>query len=105
MQKTTSTAEFKTFGLIKFKRFSLVTLTSRVLKQHDDYFGTDLVIVSHGQMTRTTPELAPSSPNFRTSPGPLRMIWSADGPHTRRIFGGIVFRAWDPQTPKPIPYH
>ncbi|GBM32096.1 hypothetical protein AVEN_218515-1 [Araneus ventricosus] len=42
---------------------------------------------------------------FCTSPGPLRMIWRAAGPHTWRIFGGIVFRAWDPPAPKPIPYH
>ncbi|GBO28570.1 hypothetical protein AVEN_20686-1, partial [Araneus ventricosus] len=29
-------------------------------KQHDGYFGTDLIIVNHGQMMRTTHELAPS---------------------------------------------
>ncbi|GFV61456.1 hypothetical protein TNCV_2937981 [Trichonephila clavipes] len=27
-----------------------------------------LVIFNHGQVTRTTPELAPSSPNFDTTP-------------------------------------
>ncbi|GBN74598.1 hypothetical protein AVEN_47142-1 [Araneus ventricosus] len=26
--------------------------------QHEGYFGTDLIIVRHGQMTRTTPGLA-----------------------------------------------
>ncbi|GFY04613.1 hypothetical protein TNCV_4416961 [Trichonephila clavipes] len=29
---------------------------------------TDLVILNHGQITRTTPELAPPSPNFHTTP-------------------------------------
>ncbi|GFU30948.1 hypothetical protein TNCV_1406571 [Trichonephila clavipes] len=28
----------------------------------------DLVILKHGQMTRATPELAPPSPNYHTSP-------------------------------------
>ncbi|GFU36953.1 hypothetical protein TNCV_2671111 [Trichonephila clavipes] len=28
---------------------------------------TDLSILNHGQVTRTTPELAPSSPNFHTT--------------------------------------
>ncbi|GFV89514.1 hypothetical protein TNCV_4153291 [Trichonephila clavipes] len=30
-------------------------------------FGNDLVILNHGQVTRTTPELAPSSPNYHTT--------------------------------------
>ncbi|GFX93592.1 hypothetical protein TNCV_1587691 [Trichonephila clavipes] len=29
---------------------------------------TDLVILNHGQVTWTTPELAPTSPNYHTSP-------------------------------------
>ncbi|GFT11138.1 hypothetical protein TNCV_1084861 [Trichonephila clavipes] len=29
---------------------------------------TDHVILSHGQVTWTTPELAPSSPNYHTTP-------------------------------------
>ncbi|GBN86159.1 hypothetical protein AVEN_264282-1 [Araneus ventricosus] len=35
----------------------LVILTS-LLKQHESYFGTDLVILNRGQTTRMTPELA-----------------------------------------------
>ncbi|GFW06441.1 hypothetical protein TNCV_2187751 [Trichonephila clavipes] len=36
---------------------------------------TDLIILNHGQVTRMTPELAPSSPNFHTTPmgGRLRL--------------------------------
>ncbi|GFV19170.1 uncharacterized protein TNCV_3223881 [Trichonephila clavipes] len=35
---------------------------------------TDLAILNHGQVTRTTPELAPPSPNYHITPtrGPLR---------------------------------
>ncbi|GBM08284.1 hypothetical protein AVEN_101419-1 [Araneus ventricosus] len=33
------------------------------IRPHERYFGTD-----HGQMMRTTPVLAPSSPYFRTTP-------------------------------------
>ncbi|GFV77003.1 hypothetical protein TNCV_690731 [Trichonephila clavipes] len=29
---------------------------------------TDHVILNHGQVTRTTPELAPPSPNYHTTP-------------------------------------
>ncbi|GBO15086.1 hypothetical protein AVEN_237407-1 [Araneus ventricosus] len=36
-------------------------------------FGTDLVILNCGQMTRTTPDLAPPSPNFRTTPAGGRL--------------------------------
>ncbi|GBM74414.1 hypothetical protein AVEN_203873-1 [Araneus ventricosus] len=39
-----------------------------VLKQHEGYLGMDLVILNSGQMTRTTPELPPLSPNFLTTP-------------------------------------
>ncbi|GBL74821.1 hypothetical protein AVEN_243670-1 [Araneus ventricosus] len=38
-----------------------------VLKKHKDYFGTHLIILNYGQMSRTTPEPAPSSPSFRTT--------------------------------------
>ncbi|GBN65260.1 hypothetical protein AVEN_18400-1 [Araneus ventricosus] len=47
---------------------SLVYLYKRpVLKQHEGYFGTHFVILNRGQMTRTTLELAPPSPNFCTT--------------------------------------
>ncbi|GBN86909.1 hypothetical protein AVEN_251475-1 [Araneus ventricosus] len=44
-------------------------------KQHEGYFGTDLEIFNLGQMTRTTPELAPvtkSSVESGFEPGTLR---------------------------------
>ncbi|GBO44211.1 hypothetical protein AVEN_131340-1, partial [Araneus ventricosus] len=44
-------------------------------------------------MTRTTPEVAPSSPNFRATPTGGRLATSYDltcsGPHIQRIFSGI----------------
>ncbi|GBL85951.1 hypothetical protein AVEN_63254-1 [Araneus ventricosus] len=39
-----------------------------VLKQREGYFGTDLVILNRGQMTKATPELAASSPSFHSTP-------------------------------------
>ncbi|GBM50087.1 hypothetical protein AVEN_223298-1 [Araneus ventricosus] len=51
-------------------------------------------------MTRTTPELAPPSPNFRATPAGGRLATTYDlacnRPHTRRIFSGIGFRTCDP---------
>ncbi|GBM76900.1 hypothetical protein AVEN_153129-1 [Araneus ventricosus] len=53
-------------------------------------------------MTRTTPELAPPSPNFRATPAGGRLATTYDlacnRPHTRRIFSGIGFRTCDPIT-------
>ncbi|GBN48753.1 hypothetical protein AVEN_254234-1 [Araneus ventricosus] len=50
-------------------------------------------------MTRTTPELASSSPNFRVTPTGGRLVTAYDlacnGSHTRRIFSGIGFRTCD----------
>ncbi|GBM72741.1 hypothetical protein AVEN_67707-1 [Araneus ventricosus] len=71
------------------------------LKQHEGYLGTDLGILNRGQVTRTTPELVPApSPNFRATPTGGRLAITYDlacgRPHTRRIFGGIRFRGWDP---------
>ncbi|GBN30892.1 hypothetical protein AVEN_239465-1 [Araneus ventricosus] len=83
-------------GLAKLKDglFGLVILTSR-LKQHEGYFGKDLVILNSGQMTRTTPELAPSR-NFYATPTCGRLDTTYDltcnMPHTRRIFSGIGCR-------------
>ncbi|GBN27063.1 hypothetical protein AVEN_253971-1 [Araneus ventricosus] len=57
-------------------------------------------------MTRTTPELAPPSPNFHATPTGGRLTTTYDltcnRPHTRRIFSGIGFRAWNPPAPKPL---
>ncbi|GBO00279.1 hypothetical protein AVEN_110594-1 [Araneus ventricosus] len=51
-------------------------------------------------MTRTTPELAPPSPNFHATPTGGRFTTTYDlmcnRPHTRRFFSGIGFRAWNP---------
>ncbi|GBM48355.1 hypothetical protein AVEN_37805-1 [Araneus ventricosus] len=55
-------------------------------------------------MTRTTPEMAPPSPNFRATPTGGRLATTYDlvcnRPHTRRIFGGIGFRTCDPPVPR-----
>ncbi|GBO13804.1 hypothetical protein AVEN_189792-1 [Araneus ventricosus] len=55
-------------------------------------------------MTRTTPELAPPSPNFRATPAGGRLATTYDlacnRPHTRRIFSGIGFRTCDPPVPR-----
>ncbi|GBN61473.1 hypothetical protein AVEN_170406-1 [Araneus ventricosus] len=58
-------------------------------------------------MTRTTPELAPPSPNFRATPTGGRLATTYDlacnRPHTRRIFSGIGFRTCDPSRCKQPP--
>ncbi|GBM07824.1 hypothetical protein AVEN_33104-1 [Araneus ventricosus] len=55
-------------------------------------------------MMRTTPELAPPSPNFRATPTGGRLATTYDlacnRPHTRRIFSGIEFRTCDPPVPR-----
>ncbi|GBN20464.1 hypothetical protein AVEN_172086-1 [Araneus ventricosus] len=66
-----------------------------------------------GQMTRTIPGLAPPSPNFHATPAGGRLTTTYDltcnGPHTRRIFGGIGSRTWSPPAPKaetlPLGHH
>ncbi|GBO18602.1 hypothetical protein AVEN_195343-1 [Araneus ventricosus] len=62
----------------------------------------DLIILNLGQITRTTPEIAPplqaSAPHQREGILPLR-IERASAPLTRRFFGGIRFRAWYPTAP------
>ncbi|GBN57176.1 hypothetical protein AVEN_158016-1 [Araneus ventricosus] len=77
--------------------------------QHEGYFGTDLVILNRGQMTETTPELAPRSPSFHATPtlGHLATTGglACNRPHKRQIFSGIGFRAWNPPASKPRPYH
>ncbi|GBN95964.1 hypothetical protein AVEN_235199-1 [Araneus ventricosus] len=77
-------------------------------------------------MTRTTPELAPPSPNFHATPtatpglaapspgcraapagGRLTTTYdlACNRPHTRRFFSEIGFRTWNNPAPKPRPYH
>ncbi|GBO13373.1 hypothetical protein AVEN_47160-1, partial [Araneus ventricosus] len=48
------------------------------LKQHEGYFGTDLVSLIRGQMTRTAPGLESLSLGFRATPAGGRLapyIW------------------------------
>ncbi|GBO14653.1 hypothetical protein AVEN_136484-1 [Araneus ventricosus] len=51
-------------------------------------------------MTKTTPELAPPSPNFHATPTGGRLATTYDlafmRPHTRRIFSGIGFLTCNP---------
>ncbi|GBL83758.1 hypothetical protein AVEN_132658-1 [Araneus ventricosus] len=50
-------------------------------------------------MTRTTPELAPRSPNFHaTTGGRLATAYdlACNRPHTRQICSGMGFRIWNP---------
>ncbi|GBL72471.1 hypothetical protein AVEN_115387-1 [Araneus ventricosus] len=63
--------------------FSLVISTSR-FEATLSYFGTDLVILNHGQMTRATPPLQASTQHQREGVWLLRMIQRAAGP----IHGG-----------------
>ncbi|GBM26459.1 hypothetical protein AVEN_217330-1, partial [Araneus ventricosus] len=55
-------------------------------------------------MTRTTPELAPPSPNFHATPTGGRLTTTYDltcnRPHTRRIFSGIGSSNLEPSGPK-----
>ncbi|GFT06470.1 uncharacterized protein TNCV_3356031 [Trichonephila clavipes] len=52
---------------------------------------TDHVILNHGQVTRTTPELAPPSPNYHTTPTGGRLSNERFNVHrcpTQRDFSG-----------------
>ncbi|GBM28453.1 hypothetical protein AVEN_33905-1 [Araneus ventricosus] len=79
-----------------------------VLKQHEGYFRTDLVLSNRGQMTRTTPELAPLSKlprhtNKRRFAAMHDLL--CDRSNKRLIFSGIGFQTWKFSAPKPRPYH
>ncbi|GBL85747.1 hypothetical protein AVEN_193192-1 [Araneus ventricosus] len=47
------------------------------------------------------------SPNFHATPTEGRLVTAyglaCNGPHTRRTFRGIGFRAWNPAIPRPRP--
>ncbi|GBN61116.1 hypothetical protein AVEN_16895-1 [Araneus ventricosus] len=64
-----------------------------------------LLILNHGQMTRTTPELALP---LRTTPMRGRLTPTFDlacnRSHARWVFSGIRFRACNPPTPELIRY-
>ncbi|GBM09704.1 hypothetical protein AVEN_186409-1 [Araneus ventricosus] len=95
--------------------------------QHGGYFGTGVVNLNHGQMTKMTPKLLHSLP---AGPLPaLRPSWvgrasvgifaprrrgdvstpaynlTCNRPRTRRIFVGTVFRTWGPSATGAAPYH
>ncbi|GBN25944.1 hypothetical protein AVEN_273345-1 [Araneus ventricosus] len=57
-------------GFQNAKLNEIVTLKEKEL---EGYFGTDLVILNLGQVTRTSFELAPPSPNFLTTPAGGRL--------------------------------
>ncbi|GBM13752.1 hypothetical protein AVEN_90016-1 [Araneus ventricosus] len=69
------------------------------------YFGTDLVILNHGQITRTTPELASplqtSAPHQREDVWPHTYDLTCNRSTTRLILSGIGFRTWSPPAPRP----
>ncbi|GBL83045.1 hypothetical protein AVEN_165278-1 [Araneus ventricosus] len=69
----------------------------------------NLVILNLGQMTRTTPELAPlvqtSAPHQREDVCLPTYDLTCNRPNTRRIFSGIGFRIWNPAASRPTPYH
>ncbi|GBL77529.1 hypothetical protein AVEN_41906-1 [Araneus ventricosus] len=69
----------------------------------------DLVISNRGQMTNTTLELAPPSPNFRIVQVGGRLATTCDltcnRPNTRRIFSGIRFQNCKPPAQRPTSYH
>ncbi|GFV93408.1 hypothetical protein TNCV_1987241 [Trichonephila clavipes] len=49
--------------------FGLWSTTDEVMSEATrGHLATDLVILNHGQVTKTTPELAPHSPNYHTTP-------------------------------------
>ncbi|GBL88324.1 hypothetical protein AVEN_88726-1, partial [Araneus ventricosus] len=68
-----------------------------VLKQHEDYFGLDLVILRRGRHLISTP-----SASFRTRSEGGRLTTTYDlacnRPNIRRIFGGIGCRAFTSQS-------
>ncbi|GBM68617.1 hypothetical protein AVEN_106098-1 [Araneus ventricosus] len=72
-----------------------------VLKQHEGFFGTDHVILSHGQMTWMKPELA-LLPNFRITSERGRFVYESDITITRHIYTVVCSGV---PTLKLRPYH
>ncbi|GBM24502.1 hypothetical protein AVEN_254016-1 [Araneus ventricosus] len=96
--------EFKYLGLVIDYKLSWSPHSDYVRnKQQEGYFRTDLV-TEPGQMTRTTPELAPplqrSTPTKKGERLATAYDLTCNRPHTRRIFSGIWFRTWNPPAPK-----
>ncbi|GFT33108.1 hypothetical protein TNCV_1264701 [Trichonephila clavipes] len=53
-----------------------------------ELLATDLIIQNHGQVTRTTPELALPSPNFYTQPTGGRLSLDIFNVHQPHLHGG-----------------
>ncbi|GFW08049.1 uncharacterized protein TNCV_2978171 [Trichonephila clavipes] len=69
---------------------------------------TDHVILNRGQVTWTTPELAPPSPNYHTTPMGGRFSSRRFNMHrcpTRRVFSGTGLELMTGQTPVRYLYH
>ncbi|GBN49784.1 Adenylate cyclase type 8 [Araneus ventricosus] len=79
-----------------------------VLKQHEDYLGTDLVILNRGQMTRAAPGLAlplqSSAPHQQEDVLSPTYDLTCNNPNTRQIFSGIGFRTWNSPQLRLTPY-
>ncbi|GFV33661.1 hypothetical protein TNCV_4567761 [Trichonephila clavipes] len=70
-------------------RYSQPTLPTRGL------LVTDLVLLNHGQGSRTTPELVPPSPNFHTTPTGRHLSFdrfSVHRPPTGWVLSGTVLK-------------
>ncbi|GBO06170.1 hypothetical protein AVEN_186715-1 [Araneus ventricosus] len=85
-------------------KFSLVILTSR-------FEATRGLLLDEPRNfePRLDAESDTPSPNFQTTPvaGHLATTYdlASSRPHTRQIFSGIGFPAWDPPAPRPRPCH
>ncbi|GBL92800.1 hypothetical protein AVEN_4510-1 [Araneus ventricosus] len=62
-------------------------MTGQRQKYHD-YYETDVVTLKRGQMKRTTPKPAPSSPNFHDTPSPGRLTRSVFNVHQAHSHDG-----------------
>ncbi|GBM67956.1 hypothetical protein AVEN_150006-1 [Araneus ventricosus] len=89
--------------MIKIRSVTLTSrfeATPRLLREY-------LVNLNHGQMTGRKPELTPSFPSFRAASAGGRSATASDlacgYAHTRRILGGVGFRARDFATRPSLP--
>ncbi|GBO19787.1 hypothetical protein AVEN_205711-1 [Araneus ventricosus] len=77
------------------KKVEWITGECPAFKQHEGYFGMDLLILNQGQMMRTTPDIPSSKLPHHTSGRTFDIrcqIQSSTILHTRRIFSGIGFQ-------------
>ncbi|GFX45051.1 hypothetical protein TNCV_3431001 [Trichonephila clavipes] len=73
-------------GTLKKNGFGVNGLSSVLVTQ--GLLVTDLVILNHGQVTWTTPEMTPSSPNFHTTPTKGRLSLDIFNVHRSPLNGG-----------------